>query len=432
MRDRRNLPHSTLKAPIAGAALAQRSLLLDIEPLVTRHFIESYYRLVINPDSHSDFYTDWLTAIQCQIPTYDALRYSVLSNAASHLYFTDDTASMQDLALSYYSKSLESINIALRGSWADRNALHANLTAIILLYLHGVSTLSRRSSFTDSTRQCMGLGTDQDIPVHLGAAVAILDRLWFSNTHGPVISNLFDRLAAESVVYQLFLVGMGLWSDTHRESLTCNADVDLDRFWERCEAFLERTQLFPELTTGRNSPVLGVPFSLFKLLLRLRKLLAGADVHLRDAFSARKAELREWEQWVDLFGDSKCNETDDFSRGRAAMSEDTTRLYLLIASLITDQLIRRAHKAPEQSSENEQSWQLRQILSIMDRRRDDPQWLTCYLGNWPIYTIGRFLTSNEAISSLRQEMRKRWEIQRLSQVKRYWTDLEKFWSAKDR
>jgi hypothetical protein len=69
---------------------------------------------------------------------HQGLRFSVLANGASHLHLADDSVQMQDLALTYYSQSMRGLSrvVAAPSPAQDYNA---TLTAIILLYLHGVS-----------------------------------------------------------------------------------------------------------------------------------------------------------------------------------------------------------------------------------------------------------------------------------------------------
>jgi hypothetical protein len=41
--------------------MAQQQLRADMEPYLSRHFVQQYFDLLLNPDSHVLFYDDWIT-----------------------------------------------------------------------------------------------------------------------------------------------------------------------------------------------------------------------------------------------------------------------------------------------------------------------------------------------------------------------------------
>lgn len=69
---------------------------------------------------------------------HKSLYYPVLACAASHVFLTDATWGMQDLALTYYSKALRELSTLLSAVSEHENH-NALLMSVILLYLHGVS-----------------------------------------------------------------------------------------------------------------------------------------------------------------------------------------------------------------------------------------------------------------------------------------------------
>ena len=127
---------------IQSEALSQKFLHLELEPVISRHFIDSYYELIINPESHLDFYDDWINDLQAVMSKSKALRYSMLANSAAHLSTVNGSSSMNDLALSYYSHSMSALVEAIdkKPESQDPNAV---LMSVMLLYLHGVSETAR-------------------------------------------------------------------------------------------------------------------------------------------------------------------------------------------------------------------------------------------------------------------------------------------------
>lgn len=118
---------------------AHIKLTLDLEVIISRHFIEKYYGFLLLPNCHRSFHDGWIHDIQELMVTDESLRYSVLANAASHIHNMDDNPGMQSLSLQYYSKSISGLANALEEVndpyLATCNGL---LMSVMLLYLHGV------------------------------------------------------------------------------------------------------------------------------------------------------------------------------------------------------------------------------------------------------------------------------------------------------
>lgn len=410
------MPSSAQSAPrctiAAGIAACNNAVMLrDVEPAIVQHFVRRYFALIINPESHQLFYRDWMTIIQQALSCHGGVRYSVLSNAASNIFFRDGSASMQDLALKYYSRSMSSTREVVAVVKDTPEHLRTTLTSIIFLYLHG----------------CMGLGTFNDIPAHLNAAIFIVDSQWFDTHDRPILPGPFDRLVVESVMYQIFVVTVDLWSSDG--STQSHFDPD---FWERCTRFLTATTPFPEQLNTRNSPVLGVDVDMFRLMISIRKHWSMRHVRHAAAFELRTEELRGWEKYAHLLGNEGeiCEGTS--TRMLRSITDDATCLYMLCASMLIDQLLRHAGKeqAAVGGQIQEESWQIPIIMAILCRRRQDANWLGCYIGNWPVYTAGIFANSSREVEVINHEMNERWESMRLYQVRRYWDDLKMIWASK--
>lgn len=113
----------------------------DLEVFISRHFIDKYYRFLLLPNCHPDFYNGWINEIQELVVKEKSLHFSVLTNAASHIYNIDAVSGMQDLALSYYSKALRGLASMLERPKEPKLETHNGLLmSVMLLYLHGVSS----------------------------------------------------------------------------------------------------------------------------------------------------------------------------------------------------------------------------------------------------------------------------------------------------
>lgn len=123
---------------ILSEATAHREVIHNLEMVISRHFIDKYYGLLLLPNCHPEFYHGWITEIQYLMVEHKGLYYSVLANAASHLHFIDDSSRMQELALTYYSNALRGLSSLLTqaSQLENHNGL---LMSVMLLYLHGVS-----------------------------------------------------------------------------------------------------------------------------------------------------------------------------------------------------------------------------------------------------------------------------------------------------
>lgn len=112
----------------------------DLELLLSRHFAERFFSLLLLPTCHRGFRDGWLVDIQQLMVMHKSLYYAVLACSASH-YRIDETWHRQDLALIYYSKALKELSalLATVSCYENHNGL---LMSVILLYLHGVSSVA--------------------------------------------------------------------------------------------------------------------------------------------------------------------------------------------------------------------------------------------------------------------------------------------------
>lgn len=113
-----------------------------IDAIVSRHFTLGFYELILLPGCHHGFSSGWLADISQLTLSCASLQYSILACAASHLYMIDRSASMQQLALSYYSSAITQLLRLLTDTRQPVN-YDGLLSTIIFLNIHGVRVLPR-------------------------------------------------------------------------------------------------------------------------------------------------------------------------------------------------------------------------------------------------------------------------------------------------
>jgi hypothetical protein len=394
---------------------AREQLTIDLEVIISRHFIEEYYCFLLLPNCHRAFRDGWIGEIKELMTSDESLRYSVLANAASHIHNRDANPSMQSISLQYYSRSLRGLTIILdQASNPYLASCNALLMSVMLLYLHG----------------CMGKGTYLDIPPHLHAAMRVISLRLFET---PItILRPFDHLALESVLYQKFLTNTVLWSD--RSPLT---DFDL-LFWLKAEHFLNKTVMFPNKPHSLNSPVLGVPVALYRLAIQAKQACQVPEICTGSEMWRVHAEIQEWEAVVRGRRPVDLAIKEHTLSRQQSYYDGATHLYTLIISLLLEQATKkfgiikltRDHTAQLPEAVPQDTWQIQKALHILRAFEFDDGWSSCYVGNWPVYTIGFFLNKFEDIRLVRNEMDRRWASTKFMQIARFRDDLETTWSAR--
>ncbi|KAL1596380.1 hypothetical protein SLS60_009026 [Paraconiothyrium brasiliense] len=290
-------------------------------------------------------------------------------------------------------------------------------------------------------RQCMGRGTYFDIPRHLNAATRVLALRFFKQT--STIGSTFDRLAVESVLYQIFLASTGLWSD-EEVNRRLDFDFDLD-FWLRAEGLLDCSRVFQGQSNSTNSPVLGVPFSLFRLALQSKQMYQGAISYNQEAMNKIRGEIEVWESLV-----LREEEIDELSENEKrnhqhSFYKSASYLFILIVSLLLEQLDTLhiiqdvqtdnpgesvEHRSRPPLAADPDSWQIKKAVQILQSYEHDNEWASCFIGNWPVYSIGFFMVRPDHVQLSRNELRRRWDLTKFNQVARFCNDLEKTWAQR--
>jgi hypothetical protein len=274
-------------------------------------------------------------------------------------------------------------------------------------------------------------GTYCDIPSHLHAAARVLTLRFFETP--ATIKRPFDHLALESVLYQTFLASTGHWSD--EEPLI---EFNL-HFWLKAETFLTESSMFPNGPASLNSPVLGVPVALFRLAIQAKQAYQHPRQHHDANLQRLRTEIEAWELRVLGRPTPYLSTRDDAFSRQETYYEAAIHLYTLVVSLLLEQANKKStnglsqnlqqHRAPEAVARN--TWQLQKALRILRAFETDDDWTGCYIGNWPVYTLGFFCSHTEDIDMIRNEMDRRWATTKFGQIRRFRDDLEMVWKERN-
>lgn len=269
----------------------------------------------------------------------------------------------------------------------------------------------------------MGWGTYSDISRHLDAARSIVDLRYLEQpTHVDRPTKPIDTLVIESVLYHMFHMTTGLWSDLSEPDYI----FDLD-FWCRAEIRLGQLSLVPGSLVSYNSPVLGVPISLLRLTILLRQQCRMFSIFDVTAIAKIKAEVTTWEKafLYDRGPQStwKINEEQPEEYCR-----DASSLYAIIVSLLFDQMPRKEPGSP--LAVNGDSSRVRAAIEILRKYENDDGWARSFIGNWPTYTLGFFMSRPEDRQVIRVDLQRRWKLTNMSQAQRFHSDLENTWTIR--
>jgi hypothetical protein len=277
----------------------------------------------------------------------------------------------------------------------------------------------------------MGKGTYLDIPPHLHAAMGVLTLRFFETQ--KIVLQPFDHLALESVLYQMFLTSTVLWSD---QAPLLKFDL---HFWLKAERLLEQSVMYANRPHSLNSPVLGVPVALFRLAIQAKQVCQRSTFVPSSKLERLRVETTKWEAIVLAQRDVVLNEYEDAFSRQQTYYEGATHLYVLIVSLLVEQASRNLERGttprigqarlPEVVSRH--SWQIQKALHILRMFEDDSDWTSCYMGNWPVYTLGYFVDNPCDISLVRGEMDRRWTCTRIMQICRFQSDLVATWNERN-
>ena len=238
-------------------------------------------------------------------------------------------------------------------------------------------------------------------------------------------SQPFERLALESVLFSSFMVSMGLWSDEF--NLNCTFDLN---FWLHTEQLLNQTNKLPDPFLGVDSPVIGIPIGLLKLLLSIRQLQYDRTLASSAVLADLRAEISCWEYSIVHSPSPDRPEGDESEDLQSRLTRDVASLYILTASILADQIALGDLETTLPLAHDPDCWKLRRATSILRQYQDSEAWSKNFNATIPVYTIGFFMAKCEDIDLVRQDLQCRWEYTKFGHTLLCCNDLEATWAKR--
>lgn len=217
-----------------------------------------------------------------------------------------------------------------------------------------------------------------------------------------------------------------------RQPFASTFDIDPDYLSDTIEAL--ESLPFPDISVSANSPVLGVPATLYRLLLQIiRAVSTSGKTEVCTRLELKRA-MKVWEDSLFATRSESC--TDQ------AYSE-ACELYILAGSLLSDLLIEMPIEmvTPESSQcsfisnlfrrwdavSNFPRWQVEQALHKFRSPHMRRYWTSCYLGSWLFLVFGHAVETEADEELIRDLLDSACRNLGYGELARHKTELETFW-----
>ncbi|EXJ92957.1 hypothetical protein A1O3_01513 [Capronia epimyces CBS 606.96] len=344
---------------------------------------------------------------------FDGLKYAVLACGASHTHLVTGSSQMNAAGIMYYSRAVSKVNQALTNiDWSRDDYNVAVLLAITFLYIHGI----------------FAVDTNRDIPKHVTGAVRLIN-LRYAQSRKPPMARPIHRIIWESILYQMF-------RQTVRHPFSVDFQPDFV-FWDRAESVLQ-SLTFPDASPAANSPVIGFPLSLQKLIIEIVPLCKSPHQPKPEVLRSLQHRMEYWESTV--VEDGQCDKEESPSHvcttpaDRAHLfHQHSTSLYILAASLLLDWVSRSqevSYEAEPHLPPPCNSWQIRRALQIMRCSQAHEELSRCYLGSWPSLIFGYAVDRPEHVAVVRTDLDQRFHKMYSSEELLFLRELESVWRTR--
>ena len=244
--------------------------------------------------------------------------------------------------------------------------------------------------------------TNKDVTKHLNGAIQLM-KLRDAHSRQPPMARPIHRIIWESLLYQAF-------RQTVNRPFSIEFEPDIE-FCTRAEEALG-SLAFPDASPADNSPVIGFPLSLQKLIIEIVRFRRSCVAPDEKTLQRLSSEVRHWESII--LAEGHCLKEEPWSTrtasGRARMfHEHSTSLHVLAASLLLDWTvspggsIKRGGPIPARND----AWQVRRGLEILRCPQANEEWSRCFLGSWPALIFGYAVDTPEDIALIRNDLQRR-------------------------
>ena len=281
--------------------------------------------------------------------------------------------------------------------------------------------------------QVFNIDTNKDISKHVMGAIQLM-RLRETHSRRPPMPRPIHRIIWESILYRTF-------RETVNRPFAIDFQPDVD-FCAKAEGILQ-SLTFPDASPADNSPVIGIPLALQKLIIQVVQLCKSPTKANVDVLQRLAAGMHYWESSILEEGYCRLKEVPWSTKESADRAEvfrqHSTSLHILAASLLLDWVI-----ASQEVSIDDfalppagDTWQVRRGLEILRCPQAHEEWSRCYLGSWPSMIFGYAVDRPDDIALIRNDLKERFqklglggELFLLEELEHIWHLRESSWITK--
>lgn len=269
--------------------------------------------------------------------------------------------------------------------------------------------------------------TNKHITQHVGGAIQLM-KLRCADSNALVVARPFHRIIWESILYQIFRRAV-------RYPFTLGSKPDLD-FVGRAQEILQ-ILTFPDASVAENSPVIGIPLQLQKLILDIVELCRPGSPTNREVIFELQLQMLHWENMIfrrdsPLRGQTSSCDIRMLSEHAQDFTQQPVTLNILAASLILDWVSQLEELSVECDGILPQagdSWQVRCALKLMMTNEFSESWVS-YLGSWSVLIIGYAVETAEDVAIVRQTLQRTYQLLCLGEEALDLHELESTWEMR--
>ncbi|KAH7009619.1 hypothetical protein EDB80DRAFT_411600 [Ilyonectria destructans] len=399
----------TLSTSLNTAASAIRS---EVEVELIYHFLNKFFSLLVLPTWNKTYFLEYQFQLVSMMMHCDSVKYAVLASCAANKCILSNDRRYQHHALVYYSRAVRGVNQAVLQLHSRQRVPDDSLLAtVVFLYLHDM----------------WGLDTVVDPRKHVAGAIKLLNLRYNDESCPLSMSRPFDRLTAESVLYQAFLLAS-------RRPFSPNFHVD-GEFLDNTENILDCKKLIDALPMD-SYPVLGIPLPLFRHILDIINFYNLTQGQSSETLIQLRLGMNYWE--AEVFNP---NVMDCYPPLLQSFYSDTVTLYVHAASLLLDWITDSYSAQPRidviglldrsfrsKCTQSPRPWQLDSALSILRQPNFFETWSRCFIGAWPMLIFGYAVSIDDDIRLIRDVLRRTRQRVGYGEMQRIWDELELRWA----
>ncbi|KAI6354242.1 hypothetical protein MCOR25_008695 [Pyricularia grisea] len=436
-------------SPAAGLGVSEE---IELE-LMRHHSGAFYFDILTLPTADPGDLTDFHDGVVRMMGESSSVRSAVLAASAASISALSKDRSYQKIALHYYADAVTHCADGLRILEKSRTGpTDAILTTVMWLYIHDLWSLD----------------PELDARKHVAGAVNLVrwGRLCVSTGSAPH----WNRVTIESVLYQALYLAI-------RRPLDPDFHVDPE-FLSECQdgSTTANNSWLSSVAHGVQSPVLGLPLELYGLVASVVELRSSrrssargvggmgdedddsnhydddkirgnmhensSNNHSPQHIAQLRKQVQHWEQIAQItasryYPRSTPEQVESSSSppftptpppSASDFAEQALFFYVLGTSLLVD-LFSLDDPMPTPPTSLSSSWQVRAALEALRNPERCESLIGSYLGTWPLFVIGLFVTVREDVATVRSRLKQLIEQTGFGEAQRMLAELEGAWAC---